>query len=108
MITARISNSIGAKGYDKDLFTDISNIFLMFQGRIALENMAGKSITFTTSTANTEVVVPHTLATIPTGRIVIAQDKAGSLYSSTTAWTKTNIYVKSDGTSVTFTIFLLK
>lgn len=117
MKAARISNRFGTDGYDKDLFTDISNIFLALQGRIRFgdgdsgargENMSGEFITFTTAGANTEVVVPHTLSAIPVGRLIIRQDKAGSLYDSTTAWTKSNIYVKCDQATVTFRIFLLK
>lgn len=100
-----------------DVDTDLNNIFLAFQGRISFgdgvsgargENISGEFRAFTTSTANTEVVVPHTLNAIPVGRIVIAQDKAGSLYSSTTAWTASNIYVKCDVATVAFKIFLLK
>ena len=103
--------------YLTDVDTDLNNIFLALQGRIRFgdgvtgargENISGEFRTFTTSTANTEVVVPHTLGAIPVGRIVIGQDKAGSLYNSTTAWNKNNIYVKSDVASVTFNIFLLK
>ena len=117
MKTARISNKVDSEGYQKDLFTDISNIFLAFQGRIRFgdgvdkargENMSGEFHTITTAGANTEVVVPHTLGVIPVGRIVLMQDKAGSLYSSTTAWTSTTIYVKCDAATVTFKIFLLK
>jgi len=104
-------------GYDKDLDCDIANLFLFTQGRVRFgsgatatrgENMSGEFRTFTTSTANTEVVVPHTLNALPVGHIVIGQDKAGSLYKSTTAWTNKNIYIKTDGATVTFNIFLLK
>jgi len=103
--------------FQTDVDTDLNNIFLCLQGRVRFgdgvtgargENISGEFRTITTAGANTEVVVPHTLGAIPVGRIVIGQDKAGSLYSSTTAWTKTNIYVKSDVASVTFNIFLLK
>ena len=103
--------------FQTDVDTDLNNIFLCLQGRVRFgdgvtgargENISGEFRTFTTSTANTEVVVPHTLGAIPVGRIVIGQNKSGSLYSSTTAWDKNNIYVKSDVASVTFNIFLLK
>jgi hypothetical protein len=103
--------------YLQDVDLDLSNIFLFAQGRVRFgdgtsgargENISGEFRTFTTAGANTEVVVPHTVGAIPVGRIVLMQDKAGHLYSSTTAWTATNIYVKCDVATVTFKIFLLK
>jgi hypothetical protein len=109
MIVARISNRAGTEGYDKDVFSDIQNIFLALQGRLRFkENIAGDFITFTTATANAEVAVPHTLGVIPVGRIVIGQNKAGSLYDSATAATAGKIYVKCDQATVTFKIFLMK
>ena len=117
MKLARISNKLDSDGYDKNLFADIANIFLAFQGRVRFgdgvdkargENMSGEFHTITTAGADTEVVVAHTLGAIPVGYIVLMQDKAGSLYSSTTAWTKSNIYVKCDVATVVFKIFLLK
>lgn len=110
-------SSKDGNNYLEDVDTDLFNIFLCLQGRVRFgdgtdnargENISGEFHTFTTAGANTEVVVPHTLNATPVGRIVISQDKAGSLYSSTTAWTSTNIYVKCDVASVTFKIFLLK
>ena len=117
MNIARISNRLGVEGYAKDLDADIANLFLFTQSRVAFgsgntgakgENIAGEFRTITTAGANTEVVVPHTLGVIPVGRIVLRQDKAGSLYDSTTAWTTTNIYIKSDVATVTFKLFLVK
>jgi hypothetical protein len=117
MKTAKISNKMDTDGYKKDLDADITNLFLALQGRVRFgdgvngargENISGEFITFTTSTANTEVTVPHTIGAVPVGRIVLAQDKAGALYSGTTAWTDTAVYVKCDVASVTFKIFLLK
>jgi len=117
MKIAKICNRPGTDGYAKDLDTDITNIALFTQGRVRFgdgvtgargENIEGEFRTFTTALANTEVSVAHTLNAIPVGRIVIAQDKAGSLYTSTTAWTKPNIYVKCDVATVTFKIFLLR
>lgn len=104
-------------GYLSEVDTDLSNLFLCLQGRVRFgdgvsgarsENIAGEFRTVTTAGANTEVVVPHTLGEVPIGRIVLRQDKAGHIYDSTTAWTKTNIYIKCDVASVTFKLFLVK
>ena len=75
------------------------------------ENMSGEFQQFTTTTANTEVTVAHTIGAIPIGYIVLWQDKAGSLYqgpTTGTAWTDSNIYVKCSAADVTFLIFILK
>jgi len=103
--------------YLGDVDTDLSNIFLAFQGRVRFgdgvsggrgENISGEFRTITTAGANTEVVVPHTLGAVPVGYIVIGRNKAAHLYDSTTANTKTNLYVKSDVATTIFKIFLLK
>jgi len=115
--TSRETITTNPQQFGRDVDTDLKNFALFTQGRVRFgdgvdnvrgENMSGEFHAFTTAGANTEVVVPHTLGAIPVGRIVISQDKAGSLYSSTTAWTSTNIYVKCDVATVTFKIFLLK
>jgi hypothetical protein len=92
-----------------------------FQGRIRFgdgtdeeegENIAGEFQLFTSdATPNTEFSVTHQLGAIPIGRIILYQDKAGSLYqgpSTGTAWTSTTVYFKCDVASVAFLVFLVK
>ena len=102
------------------LQTQLDKMFQALQGRISFGtgdtgqrngNIAGEWLQFTTAVANAEVTVAHGLGSIPLGRIVIWQDKAGSLYqgpSTGTAWTSTNVYFKCDVASVTFLVFLVK
>lgn len=104
--------------YLKVIDYDLSNLFLCLQNRVRFgsgtdgtegENISGEFQVFTTSaTPDAENTIAHTLGAVPIGYIVLKQDKAGSLYSGTTTWTSTNIYLKSDIASVTFTVFLLK
>lgn len=49
-----------------------------------------------TGAANTEFSLTHTLKRVPTGFIVINNNKAGVVYDSGTAWTVTTIYLKCD------------
>lgn len=60
-------------------------------------------VTITTSaTPNTEQAVAHTLKNrTPIGYLVISSDKAAHIYDGTTAWTTSNIYLRSDVASVT-------
>lgn len=104
--------------YDKNLDTDMSNLFTALKGRIRFgsptdgyrgENISGEFQVFTSNaTPDTEDTVAHTIGAVPVGYIVLKQDKAGSLYMSGTAWTSSNVYFKCDVASVAFTIFLLK
>lgn len=74
------------------------------------DNADCRLVTFTSNgTANTETEVAHTLGKVATGYIVYAQDKAGSLYTSTggTAWTTTKIYLKCSVSSVTYKIIVI-
>lgn len=57
-----------------------------------------------TAVADTEVAITHNLGRVPSGYIVLKQDKAGSLYESGTAWTDKIAYFKSNGTTVTFVV----
>jgi hypothetical protein len=56
---------------------------------------------------NTEFAVAHGLGRIPIGFFVLSTDKAAHIYKSTTAWTTSNIYLKSDVASVTYTLFIV-
>lgn len=108
------------EGQIPELQKNLDNLFRALNGRIRFgrgtdgdrgENIQGEFQQFTTSTADTEVTLAHTIGAIPKGYIVLWQDKAGSLYqgpSTGTAWTSSNVYLKSSGTSVTYLIFLIQ
>lgn len=73
-----------------------------------LENVRGKWLSYTSNAvANTEDTVAHGLTVVPIGYLVIKQDKAGSVYSGTTAWDTTNLYLKSNTASLTALLFVL-
>lgn len=103
------------------LKVNLDKIFTATQGRIRFgdgvdgnrgENLAGVFQTFTSdATPDTEFSVAHGLGSVPIGRIIIWQDKAGNLYQSPTtgtAWDSTDAYFKCDVASVTFNVFFLK
>ena len=99
----------------------LSKIFYLLQGRVSFgtgtdgvsgQNISGQFQEFTSdASANTEFTVAHTVGSVPLGYLVLAQDKAGSLYQmddTGTAWTSTNIYLKCSVSSVKFLVFLVK
>lgn len=103
--------------YVRSVDRDFINLFLSMQGRVRFgdganaqgENIAGKFVTFTSNgVANTEDTIAHGLGAIPVGWIITKQDIAGILYSGSTAWDATNIYLKSSVASTTYQLFLLK
>lgn len=57
-------------------------------------------------TANTEDTVAHLLGRIPVGILTSLPDKAAVLYKGTTAWTKTNIYVKTSAATVAWKVLV--
>jgi hypothetical protein len=70
-------------------------------------NLAGKYVVFTSNgVANTEDAVSHALGAVPTGYIIVRQDKASLLYTGSTAWTKTTIYLKSSVASTLWTVLV--
>lgn len=98
--------------------SDLNNIFNALKGRIRFgdgnngsrgENISGNFAVFTSDgSANNEFEVKHNLGAIPVGFLVIKQNKAGSLYSGTTVWTSTSIFLKCSVASVAYSLFLLK
>ena len=103
--------------YSRSVDRDLISLFLFTQGRVRFgngansigENIAGQFVTFTTSaTPDAENTVTHKVGAIPVGYIITKQNKAGSLYTGTTSWTSSNLYLKCNIASVTYTIFLLK
>ncbi len=66
------------------------------------DNIDAVDIIFTSSAIpDAENAIPHTLGKIPVGAIVYSQDKAGSVYNGTTAFTKSASYLKCSVASMT-------
>jgi hypothetical protein len=111
-------NKVSVDNYAQTVDSDLVNIFTAFKGRIRFgkaengargENISGECRVFaSSSTANLEFSVAHTLGAVPVGFIVINKDKAANLYQGTTSWTSSSVFLKSDVASTTFSIFLLK
>lgn len=59
------------------------------------DNFNGKIVGATFSVSNTEVAIAHGLGRVPTGFIPTLPSAAMSIYNGTTAWTTSNIYLKS-------------
>src|SRR5882672_12811472 len=58
-------------------------------------NIQGKWVKVTSPvTPNTEFAVTHNLDYVPVGYDIKRQDKACSIYDGTTAWTRTQIFLK--------------
>jgi len=104
--------------YVKVLDDDVLSLSLFTQGRVRFggggdgkrgENISGEFQVITTNaSADTEDAFAHTLGSVPIGYIVLSRDKGGVIYDGSTSWTSTNIYLRSNVTSVATTIFLLK
>jgi hypothetical protein len=103
--------------YLKSIDSDLTNLFLLAKGRVRFgattdnargENISGEFQTFTTADADSQGSITHTLGSVPIGIIVLGQNKAGSLYSGTTANSSTTVYYRCDVSAVTFTTFLIK
>lgn len=104
--------------YVRDQDHDLKLLFSALKARLRFgagtdgakgENIAGEFQTFTTSaTPDAENTIAHLVGAVPVGYIITSQNKAGSLYLGGSAWTSSNVYLKCNVASVTFTIFLLK
>lgn len=83
-----------------DLMTNLSNLF--DRGLSFSENMDNEELSVVThATPDTEIAYTHTLGRIPSGFFVVNADKAGVIYAGTTAWTNTQIYLRSNVATVT-------
>lgn len=56
--------------------------------------------------AGTEFEIKHNLGYIPLGFLVFSVDQDARIYKSTTAWTKTSVFLKCSGASVNYTLFI--
>lgn len=73
----------------------------------ASDNWDAQIITVTLAAANVEQAVAHTLKRVPTGYIVLSRNIAAVIYDGTTAWTSTNIYIRSDTNATTIKVILI-
>jgi hypothetical protein len=71
------------------------------------DNFNAQTVTVSnTGTANADFAVAHTLKRIPTGYILISNDKAGFIYNGTGTWTTTNIYLKHSVANAAVTVIV--
>lgn len=86
----------------------VSNLRAIFDKRVGVsDNIDWAEVSYASNGApDTEDTVPHTLGRIPTRFIVTSQDKAGSVYVSGTAFTATNIYLKTSAATVAVKLFV--
>ena len=97
---------------------DITALFSLSQSRIRFgagtdgsrgENISGEwQVVADTGGADTEFAVAHTIGSVPIGFIVTNIDKGAVIYDSGTAWTSSNIYLKSTVANSAVTLFLIK
>jgi hypothetical protein len=92
----------------RELIGHVNNLdAILNRGFSFMDNADARIVSFTSNgVANTEETVAHTLGKVPTGFLVCNLDKAASIYSGPTAWTKTNIYLKSNTASTTASIIV--
>ena len=77
------------------------------KGIRAADNWEAQIITVTLTLADTEQAIPHTLKRIPEGYVLVSNDKAAIIYDGTTAWTTTNIYIRSNVAATTVKVILI-
>lgn len=90
----------------KQIFERETNLDSILRRGISFgDNMDARVIRFTSDpVSGTQNTVPHSLGKIPTGYMVARRDTAANLYDGATDHDITNLYLKTDGASVTFTI----
>lgn len=71
------------------------------------DNVFGVWVTVISPVApNTQFTVNHKLGQVPVAFDVKRKNAAGDVYDSGTPWTKTQIFLKCSGASVTLTLFI--
>lgn len=88
----------------------MDNVHKALSGNLTLsENVRGAALSgiITNATANTEFAVEHNLGVIPTGYIVTKKSAAGDIYTGSTAWTTTQIYLKCSTAAITIDLQIL-
>lgn len=92
------------------LFREVVNSGLDFGDGIAFSgNFRGAWLKdqVTDATPDTETAYTHNLGVVPIGFLVFKRDKAGVIYSGSTAWTTSQLTLRSNLASVTFTALVL-
>lgn len=98
--------------FDRDQLNTINEMVrnldtILNRGIRFQDNFDARLVTFTSSaTPDTENTVAHTLGKVPVGFLVYSLDKAGVVYNGTTAFTKTNIYLKVNVATVVVKIIV--
>ena len=77
------------------------------KGIRASDNWDAQVISVTLAAANVEQAVAHTLKRVPTGYIVVSINKVAVVYDGTTAWTTTNIYIRSNTAATAVKVILI-
>lgn len=71
-------------------------------------NLDARYVVYTSNAvADTEDTISHGLGRVPVGYIPAKQDKAGTVYDGTTAWTATHIYLRASAASMALTVMVL-
>lgn len=79
-----------------------------FGNGVDLDNLQGRWInTITPGVADTNFTVDHNLGRVPVGFLVVAVDKAATIYLGTIASTTTQITLKANAATVVLRIFVL-
>lgn len=87
--------------YSRDL-SRILNKGLKFSDNF---NMDIESVT-TDAVIGTESAITHSLGRVPSDFLIGSQDKAGTIYKGSTAWTATTIYIRGSVASITAKIYI--
>ncbi len=101
------------RAIDRELLSVLSNLSFnlksILDGGISLaDNVDAVVVSFTSNgSSDTEDTVGHTLGKIPLYFIVCDINKGGVVYRSGTAFTKTNVYLKTSVTSAAVKVLLL-
>lgn len=104
----RVNQFVAAVAQHLNELSRAVNEGLGFGNGTDLENMRGTWKSFTShAVANTEDTIAHGLTVVPIGYLVFKRDKAGVLYSGSTAWDTTNIYLKSSVAATAYLIFIV-
>lgn len=99
--------------FDRDLITALGNWSLNIKGILDKgisvdDNLDCDVIEFTSNAvAGTEDTIAHSLGKVPHHYIVTSVDKAAVIYRGTTAFTSTNVYLKSSVATTAVKIILL-
>ena len=108
---AAIPETVYEKSLEKALDKFSTKLLqILNAGILFADNFDAEIVTVTSDAiAGTEFSVAHTLKRVMVGRLILHQDKAGSLYHGPltgTSWTTTAGYFKCDVASVTFKLLV--